>query len=85
MPKPLPPPDPNLSHVNWISFARGGRTEPVSKSEETPVAGNQPGAAEEGFSILLSALRRSQTGLAAQSRVSGVAPPARKTEAKGER
>jgi hypothetical protein len=84
MPKQLPAPDPNLSHVNWISFARGG-TEPVGKSEEKPVAGNQPGTAEEGFSILLSALRRSQTGLATQSRVGGVALPARKTEVKGER
>ena len=85
MPKQLPAPDPNLSHVNWISFARGGRTEPAGKSEETPVTGSLPGAAEEGFSILLSALRRSQTGLAAQTRIGGVASPAQKTEAKGER
>lgn len=85
MPKQLPAPDPNLSHVNWISFARGGRTEPVGKSEETPAAGKQPGTVEEGFSILLSALRRSQTGLAAQTRVGGVVSPAQKKEAKGER
>ena len=79
MPKPLPVQNPDLSRVNWISFARDRRPEAISQGEEVPAAGNQPPAiADEGFSILLSALRRSQAGLAAQSRAGGPVSPAPK-------
>lgn len=86
MPKPLPLQNPDLSRVNWISFTRDRRPEAISQGEEMPAAGNQqPAIADEGFSILLSALRRSQAGQAAQSRAGNPAPPAQKKEAEGKR
>jgi hypothetical protein len=80
MPKPLTPPDANLSQVNWVSFKGVYRTDSPGAAESIPAPGNQSSVADEGFSILLSALRRAQTGLASQSRPGSHPSPAEKAK-----
>jgi hypothetical protein len=68
-PKALPKPD--LTRVNFYSFSGDPRPDSICTREEVSNAELKTEPADEGFSVLMSALRRSQIGTASQTVASG--------------
>ena len=68
-PKELPKPD--LTRVNFYSFSGDPRPETICTREEVSAAELKTPSADEAFSVLMSALRRSQIGTASQTFASG--------------
>lgn len=84
MRKPLTQENPRLPQVNFYSFSGDRRPEPLCKQESGKTAANDVYLAEEGFSILTSALRQAQTGLAARAQFGVRKVPARKNPTEGQ-
>lgn len=80
MRKPLGEENSHLPQVNFYSFTGDRRPEPLCKRESESKAADGVILADEGFSILASALRQAQTGLAARAQFAGRTVPARKTQ-----
>jgi hypothetical protein len=68
-PKALPKLD--LTRVTFYSFSGDPRPETICTQEEMSNAEPRPETTDEGFSVLMSALRRSQVGTASQTFASG--------------
>jgi hypothetical protein len=68
-PKELPKPD--LTRVNFYSFSGDPRPETICTREEVSSSELKTPPADEGFSVLMSALRRTQIGTASQTFATG--------------
>jgi hypothetical protein len=77
-PKALPKLD--LTRVTFYSFSGDPRPETICTQEEMSSAERRTEKTDEGFSVLMSALRRSQVGKAAQTFAGGRKFSARKDE-----
>jgi hypothetical protein len=64
-PKLLPKLD--LTRVNFYSFSGDPRPDTICTREEVSSSEHQDRPSDEGFSVLMSALRRSQVGTASQT------------------
>lgn len=77
-PKEIPKPD--LTRVTFYTFSGDPRPNTICTQEAMSDAQPQTRPVDEGFSVLMSALRRSQVGTAAQTFASGRKLSAKKTE-----
>lgn len=77
-PKELPKLD--LTRVTFYSFSGDPRPETICTQEEMSGAERRTQTTNEGFSVLMSALRRSQVGTASQTFASGRKFSAKKNE-----
>jgi hypothetical protein len=68
-PKELPKPD--LTRVNFYTFSGDPRPDTICTREEVSNVEHRAEPKDEGFSVLMSALRRSQVGTASQTFASG--------------
>lgn len=68
-PKELPKLD--LTRVSFYSFSGDPRPETICTREEITKAGHTEEPPNEGFSVLMSAVRRSQVGTASQAFATG--------------
>ena len=68
-PKELPKLD--LTRVSFYSFSGDPRPETICTREEMSKAGQAAETSHEGFSVLMSAVRRSQVGTASQAFATG--------------
>ncbi len=68
-PKELPELD--LTRVSFYSFSGDPRPETICTREEMSKAGQATETSQEGFSVLMSAVRRSQVGTASQAFATG--------------
>jgi len=68
-PKDLPKLD--LTRVSFYSFSGDPRPETICTREEVSKSGQPVESRDEGFSVLMSAVRRSQVGTAAQAFATG--------------
>jgi hypothetical protein len=80
MDKPAAPPKPDLTRVNFYSFSGDPRPDTICTRQDMSNVENHVGPADEGFSVLMSALRQSQVGTAAQTFASGRRFSTKKTE-----
>jgi hypothetical protein len=71
MDQPKERPKPDLTRVNFYSFSGDPRPDTICTREEVSSAELKTPPADEGFSVLMSALRRSQIGTASQTFASG--------------
>jgi hypothetical protein len=71
MDQPKAVPKPDLTRVNFYSFSGDPRPDTICTREEVSNAELKGEAKDEGFSVLMSALRRSQIGTASQTFASG--------------
>ena len=67
MDTPKTPAKSDLTRVTFYSFTGDPRPATVCKREEEATQVSQPSTSDEGFSVLMGALRRSQVGNAAQT------------------
>ena len=84
MRKPLTEEDPRLPHVNFYSFTGDRRPDPLCKCESGTGSATESHPAEEGFSILASALRQAQTGLASRAQFGRRKVPVPKNQREGQ-
>ena len=68
-PKELPKPD--LTRVTFYTFSGDPRPDTICTREEVSKVEHRAEPANEGFSVLMSAVQRSQVGTASQSFASG--------------
>jgi hypothetical protein len=68
-PKDLPKLD--LTRVTFYSFSGDPRPETICTREDVSKAGQTAEPPDEGFSVLMSAVRRSQVGTASQAFATG--------------
>lgn len=77
-PKDMPKLD--LARVSFYSFSGDPRPETICTREAASTAEHRTETPDEGFSVLMSALRRSQVGTASQTFASGRKFSAKKSE-----
>jgi hypothetical protein len=73
----------HLPQVNFYSFSGDPRPSTICKTENMSSGEGQTNPTDEGFSVLMSALRRTQIGQAAQTFASGRKFPAGMNRTKG--
>lgn len=71
MSQPKEPPKFDLTRVNFYTFSGDPRPDSICTREEVSDVEHRPQSTDEGFSTLMSALRRSQVGTASQTFASG--------------
>jgi len=71
MHQPKDSPKPDLMRVNFYSFSGDPRPETICTREAVSAVEHHIETADEGFSVLMSALQRSQVGTASQAFASG--------------